>query len=78
MGRMYTEKEMDRLMKINLRLIEKFRAQLLEEYGTNINDVMNMFDILYREQCEKHHFCGTSMVLGLKNEMNTAQMRIEV
>ena len=32
--KMYTAEEMDRVIKINMRLLEKFREPLLEEYGS--------------------------------------------
>lgn len=50
MGKRYTEKEVDKVIKVTLRIIDKFKSQLLEEYGSN---VPNMLDILYQEQCEK-------------------------
>lgn len=50
MGKIYADKDMDRFVKIILRLLDKFKPQLLEEYGSNAS---NILDILYQEQCEK-------------------------
>ena len=46
----YSADEMDRLMKINMRLITKFKPQLHKEYGDTIEDIVKMFDTLYAEQ----------------------------
>lgn len=51
--KMYTVEEMDRVIKINMRLIEKFREPLLEEYGSSVSDVLKMMDTLYQEQNSK-------------------------
>lgn len=51
--KMYTAKEMDRVIKINMRLLEKFREPLLEEYGSTVSDVLKMMDMLYQEQNSK-------------------------
>lgn len=37
-------------MKINMRLITKFKAHLHKEYGDTIEDIVKMFDTLYAEQ----------------------------
>lgn len=49
----YTEQDMDRWVKICLRLIEKFRGKLQEEYGSDIFSAIKMFDKLYEEQNAK-------------------------
>lgn len=36
--KMYTAEEMDRVIKINMRLLEKFREPLLKEYGASVSD----------------------------------------
>ncbi len=46
----YSADEMDRLMKINMRLITKFKAHLHKEYGDTIEDIVKMFDTLYAER----------------------------
>lgn len=46
----YSADEIDRLMKINMRLIAKFNPQLHKEYGDTIEDIVKMFDTLYAEQ----------------------------
>lgn len=46
----YSADEIDRLMKINMRLIAKFKPQLHKEYGDTIEDIVKMFDTLYAEQ----------------------------
>lgn len=46
----YTEQDMDRWIKICMRLIEKFRGQLQAEYGSDIYSAIKMFDKLYEEQ----------------------------
>lgn len=51
--KMYTAEEMDRAIKINIRLIEKFREPLLEEYGSTVADALEMMDMLYQEQNSK-------------------------
>lgn len=51
--KMYTVEEMDRVIKINMRLLEKFREPLLEEYGPSFSDALKMMDILYQEQNRK-------------------------
>lgn len=48
----YTLEEMDRQVKINMRLIAKFKDQLWAEYGESISDIVKMFDTLYEEQQE--------------------------
>lgn len=53
MNRKYTVKAMDKVIKVTLRLIDKFKPQLVKEYGASLSDTMNMLDILYKEQCEK-------------------------
>lgn len=50
---LYTAKDLDYFYKISLRLIDKFRDQLNEEYGTKIEDAIKMFDTLYKEQNDK-------------------------
>ena len=49
----YTEQDMDRWVKICMRLIEKFRGKLQEEYGSDIFSAIKMFDKLYEEQNAK-------------------------
>lgn len=51
--KMYTAEEMDRAIKINIRLLEKFREPLLEEYGSTVSDALKMMDTLYQEQNSK-------------------------
>lgn len=46
----YTLEEMDKQVKINMRLLAKFKDQLFAEYGDNVEDVVKMFDTLYEEQ----------------------------
>lgn len=46
----YSADEIDRFMKINMRLIAKFKTQLHKEYGDTIEDIVKMFDTLYAEQ----------------------------
>lgn len=45
----YSERDMDYQIKINLALIQRFRHQLNEEFGTELIDTYNMFDVLYKE-----------------------------
>ena len=51
--KMYTAEEMDRVIKINMRLLEKFREPLLKEYGASVSDAIKMMDVLYQEQNSK-------------------------
>lgn len=46
----YTLEEMDKQVKINMRLLEKFKAQLWAEYGDTAEDIIKMLDTLYEEQ----------------------------
>lgn len=46
----YPTDEIDRLIKINMRLIAKLKPQLHKEYGDTIEDIIKMFDTLYAEQ----------------------------
>ena len=46
----YSADEIDRIMKINMRLIAKFKTHLHKEYGDAIEDIAKMFDTLYAEQ----------------------------
>lgn len=46
----YTLDEMDRQIKINMRLVTKFGDQLRVEYGENVRDMLKMLDTLYEEQ----------------------------
>lgn len=48
--RYYSEKDMDYYVKINMRLLEKFRPHLVEEYGNDWTDIFKMFNTLYIEQ----------------------------
>lgn len=62
----YTEQDMDRWIKICMRLIEKFRGQLQEEYGSDIYSVIKMFDKLYEEQNAEmplmwYEYCATGI-----------------
>lgn len=51
-GKTYTLEEMDKQVKINMRLLEKFKTQLWAEYGYTVENIMKMFDTLYEEQQE--------------------------
>lgn len=65
-GKTYTLEEMDKQVKINMRLLEKFKAQLWAEYGYTVENIMKMFDTLYEEQQEVmplpwyEYCCGVS------------------
>ena len=50
MEKTYTLEEMDRQVKINIRLLSKFSDQLRAEYGNGVADILKMFDVLYEEQ----------------------------
>lgn len=45
----YSEDYVDYFLKINYALTERFKKQLNDEFGTEIEDVIEMFKILYEE-----------------------------
>lgn len=51
--RFYSERDIDFYVKINLRLINKFKKELQTEYNiVDMLDAMEMFNMLYKEQNE--------------------------
>lgn len=52
-NRAYTEYDVDFFVKVNYALINKFRSQLYEEYGTSFEDISLMFQKLYQEEYER-------------------------
>lgn len=61
---LYTTEQMDKMMKVVLRLIDKFKPQLNEEY----KDVPNIIDALYKEQCEIMPLPWYEYCAGVKND----------
>lgn len=65
--RTFSTDEIDRLIKINMRLITKFKPQLLEEYGDTIEDIIKMFDALYEEQQKETPLMWYEYCYGVKD-----------
>lgn len=49
----YSAHEVDRHIKVNLRLINKFKEQLYDEYGKELSDIWKMYETLYQEQIKE-------------------------
>ena len=64
----YSADEIDWFMKINMRLIEKFKTQLHKEYGDTIEDIVKMFDTLYEEQKKEMPLPWYKYCNGVKDE----------
>lgn len=60
----YSVDDMDYCMKINLRLINKFKDQLNEEYGSDMISIMKMMKTLYEEQNKETPMRWYEMGLG--------------
>lgn len=56
-----------RLMKINMRLIAKFKTHLHKEYGDAIEDIAKMFDTLYAEQQKETPLMWYEYCYGVKD-----------
>ena len=63
----YSAGEIDRIMKINMRLIAKFKIHLHKEYGDAIEDIAKMFDTLYAEQQKETPLMWYEYCYGLKD-----------
>lgn len=49
----YPAAEMDKHIKVNIRLINKFREFLYAEHGKGFSDIWNMYETLYKEQMQE-------------------------
>jgi hypothetical protein len=63
----YYADAIDRLMKINMRLIAKFKTHLHKEYGDAIEDIAKMFDTLYAEQQKETPLMWYEYCYGVKD-----------
>lgn len=63
----YSADEIDWFMKINMRLIAKFKPQLHKEYGDTIEDIVKMFYTLYAEQQKETPLMWYEYCYGVKN-----------
>lgn len=58
------DKEIDKLVKVNWYLMEKYGEEILKEYGVSENDnqfqrffkVNSAFDRIYEEMCKKYPY----------------------
>lgn len=62
----YSEDYIDYFLKINYALTERFKKQLNDEFGTEIEDVIEMFKILYEEGARLHPKKWYEYTMGMK------------
>lgn len=68
-NRYFGEKDIDWYIKINTALINKFKDQLVQEYGIeDLTDAVEMFNLLYKEQNEKTPNLWYEYTNGIKEE----------
>lgn len=66
--RAYTARDLDFFVKINHALINKFRKQLNDEYGTTMDDVTAMFHELYEEEYHRDPRLWYEQGMGFNEE----------
>lgn len=69
----YTTEEVDRDIKVNLRLLDKFKEQLYAEYGDSIHDFLEMYETLYQEQMKEMPLPWYKYGFGSKEDNDTKQ-----